>query len=160
MNLDDDVGLDEAELRFPKERFDLKCGDCGAGMTLRSSPKYPHPFYGCDAFPTCRGTHGAHPDGSPKGRPADAPTRAARIRAHKAFDLIWKTKIVPRRTDAYRWLREQMGLSKAQAHISMFTSEQCEEVVKRVFLAFPSLANRYERLSFLETETPNDTDQT
>jgi len=114
------------------ERKDLVCPDCTAVMRLRRSRFGP--FYGCSRWPDCEGTHGAHDDGSPKGVPGDAATRQARIRAHDAFDQLWK----PRgrgpmsRGAAYRWMRRAMGLSAAKAHIGNFNTTQCERLVQLV----------------------------
>ena len=36
-------------------------------------------FYGCSRYPVCQNTHGAHPDGTPLGKPANKATREARI---------------------------------------------------------------------------------
>lgn len=99
-------------------------------MQLRES-KYG-PFYGCSGWPECSGTHGAHPDGSPLGIPADKATREARIRAHRAFDLLWRRGSTSGRRRAYRALMRLMGISKAGAHIGRFTMEQCETLIERL----------------------------
>lgn len=104
------------------------CGECGSLMVQRSSRFGP--FWGCSTFPTCRGTHGAHPDGTPLGTPANAETKVARIRAHDAFDTLWQTK--KERRDAYHWMRKAMGMSKDQAHIGRFNIEQCSRLVELV----------------------------
>jgi ssDNA-binding Zn-finger/Zn-ribbon topoisomerase 1 len=88
-------------------------------------------FYGCTRFPECKGTHGAHPDGKPLGIPADSRTKQARIRAHAAFDELWKDGRM-RRPDAYRWMQQAMGLDVDGAHIGKFTIEQCDQLVTLV----------------------------
>jgi ssDNA-binding Zn-finger/Zn-ribbon topoisomerase 1 len=142
-----DVDLDEGLFRLPNSRADLKCGDCGALMVLR--PSKHGPFYACTRFPDCRGTHGAHPDGSPKGTPANKETREARIKAHFVFDQIWKNNYM-RRREAYRWLRNSMSISHSEAHIGHFDQEQCEKLIKLVYAAFPKLQTRYSRLAWGE----------
>ena len=82
-------------------------------------------FYGCQAFPVCRGTHGAHADGSPLGTPAGQKTKDARIKAHTAFDSIWKSGGMTR-PQAYRWLQDALGLTRDQAHIGKFDIRQCQ----------------------------------
>jgi ssDNA-binding Zn-finger/Zn-ribbon topoisomerase 1 len=100
-----------------------KCGECGSPMILRES-RYGK-FWGCSRFPQCKGTHGAHQaDGRPLGTPADKETKAARIKAHAAFDMLWKGREMSR-TDAYRWMGEAMKLPPEQRHIGEFTTEQC-----------------------------------
>lgn len=120
-------------------KHDVPCGDCGSPMELRAS-RYGR-FYGCTRYPECRGTHGAHPDGSPLGQPADHATRAARMRAHAAFDRIWRMApdsypgltveracgIAKRRM--YSWLQEQLELDKDACHIAKMDVAQCEQVV-------------------------------
>lgn len=147
----EEVTFEDCPPKYPKERRDLRCGDCGALMELRSSSKYPHPFYGCSGYPGCRGTHGAHPDGSPKGTPANKETRKARIRAHSVFDEAWKNqKIFRNRRSAYAWMRNEMHLTHSQAHIAMFSAAQCEELVKLLFQHFPELMTRTDRLIYQE----------
>lgn len=113
---------------------ELSCPDCCAPMELRQS-RYGQ-FYGCTNFPDCRGTHGAHPDGTPLGKPGDREVKQWRIKAHAAFDKFWKSEAVgfPSRNKArgwaYRWLQEQMGLSGAECHIGLFDVEQCKRVVE------------------------------
>lgn len=111
------------------------CPDCGAPMVLRETKKFKWKngkdrlFYGCIRYPFCKATHGAHPDGRPLGIPGNAETKAARIRAHDAFDgmaqrLDWN------KGGAYAWLRKKMKLSRKECHIGRFNIEQCEKVIK------------------------------
>jgi len=140
----DDVSLSEPP-QFPGERKDLLCAECGQPMQLRSSRFGP--FYGCTTWPNCEGTHGAHPDGAPKGIPADKPTRLARIRAHTVFDRIWKSK-AKKRHQAYGWMRQAMGLSHSEAHIAMFSIEQCEKLIQLVYRDFPQFRTRYSSILY------------
>lgn len=103
------------------------CGECGAQMVLRDS-KYGK-FYGCIQFPKCKGTHGAHPDGKPLGVPANKETKLARMKAHEAFDAMWKRRKISR-TKGYAWLQKAMGLTADEAHIAKFTKDQCEKLVQ------------------------------
>lgn len=103
------------------------CPDCGGVMALRES-RFGL-FYGCENFPACRATHGAHPDGKPLGIPADRETKKARIAAHKAFDRMWRgPKSDCSRGEAYRRLQLLMNLSADEAHIGRFTKAQCEQL--------------------------------
>jgi len=85
-------------------------------------------FYGCQRFPACKATHGAHPDGKPLGVPADEETKQARIRAHDYFDRMWKRSRMAR-GHAYAWMQRAMGLTCDEAHIGRFTKEQCERLI-------------------------------
>lgn len=109
---------------------------CGGPMVLRETQKYayqngtPRRFWGCAAWETtrCPGIVGAHPDGSPVGTPADAPTKEARIRAHAIFDALWQGGRMTRGR-AYKWMRTAMGLTKAEAHIGHFDKARCDALI-------------------------------
>jgi hypothetical protein len=114
---------------------DVRCGECGATMVLKES-RFGL-FWGCRNFQYgCRGTIGAHPDGTPLGRPADKATKAARIVAHDAFDRLWKRgktrEPVMKRGAAYRWMQGAMGMTPDEAHIGLFNVETCERLVDKV----------------------------
>ncbi len=137
---------------LPGERFDLRCGDCGGLLRLKSG-KHGH-FYGCENYsPTgCQGTHGCKPDGSPIGTPGDKKTRLARIAAHRVFDKLWQPQeageafTLMSREDAYLWLRRGMAdsssvflLSKDEGRIGNFSEEQCLQLIELVKKTFPSI---------------------
>ena len=105
----------------------LACPECGAAMIRRPS-RYGL-FYGCIRYPECRSTHGCHPNGAPLGIPGDPETKRARMRAHDAFDALWKTKRMTRQ-QGYLWLRRVMRMSKEEGHIGRFTVAQCEELLR------------------------------
>jgi len=128
---------DISEDSYPKQRNDLICGDCGSKMILRESPRGL--FYGCSTYPVCMSIHGAHPDGKPKGTPGNRATKKARIEAHAIFDRIWKEKLVKNRGAAYHWMMKTLGIPRAKAHISDFSVEQCEQLMKAVYQDFPKV---------------------
>jgi len=128
--------------QIPEEKL-LLCAECGAPMELRRGPKV---FYQCSGWPNCKGKLGARPDGTPKGTPGTKLTKHRRIQAHRAFDLIWKRKLMSR-GGAYRWLRQELGLTKKTARISQLTDQQCEGLIELVYTQFPQLHTRYTRLS-------------
>lgn len=107
----------------------LTCPECAAPMHLR--PSRFGQFYGCTRYPACNGTHGAHPDGSPLGVPANRATKDARIAAHAAFDTLWKSGGMTRK-EAYRWMGGALGMSKDEAHIGLFDIATCERLVAAV----------------------------
>lgn len=131
-----DVDFEDLTNKFPQIRYDLKCGDCGSDMHLVQSPKFKRPFYGCRRFPECRGTMGAHDNGSPLGTPIDTAGRVARKRAHAAFDRIWQEKSLSR-SDAYKWMQQRMNLTSEEAHISRLSAEQCEHLIALAHRDFP-----------------------
>jgi ssDNA-binding Zn-finger/Zn-ribbon topoisomerase 1 len=137
------------------------CPECGADMILRYTNKFlygdgsPRKFYGCSQWPQCKATHGAHPDGRPLGIPADRVTKAARIRAHAAFDRFWqgdKRRSKKRaRGSAYAWLMRAMGLT-SWPHIGEFNAAQCEQVVRLCAERSPVPRFRYDAWEFLTVE--------
>lgn len=49
--------------------------------------------------------------------------------AHAAFDQMWQgPRAAYDRAGAYRWLREQLGISKEECHIGRFDIATCERV--------------------------------
>jgi ssDNA-binding Zn-finger/Zn-ribbon topoisomerase 1 len=111
------------ELGTPLEH---PCPECGSTMVLRSSSRGL--FYGCTSFPRCRAGHGAHPDGTPLGVPADAETRAARVRAHEVFDKLWSGPGAPfSRREAYAKVAEAMNLDSL--HFGELDARRCAEAV-------------------------------
>jgi ssDNA-binding Zn-finger/Zn-ribbon topoisomerase 1 len=144
----EDVTFESLPAKYPGARQDLLCGECQAKMDLRTSPKFARPFYGCTRFPECKGTHGAHPNGAPLGIPANHDTKQSRRQAHAVFDQIWKQHLVKNRWAAYNWMRQAMSLSESQAHISMFNSQQCAELMRLVCRDFPELKTKTDRLLY------------
>jgi len=71
-------------------RTDLVCADCQAPLELRLG-KYGR-FYGCTRYETdgCKGGVSANDDGTPKGWPGDAKTRAAR---KQLVELLGQTSL-------------------------------------------------------------------
>ena len=120
---------------WPGEVHDFLCPEpgCSGRLVLKES-KYGL-FYGCTMWPQtrCPGAHGAHPDGTPLGIPASKETKQYRMKAHDAFDRLWKqpTKVTDR-AGAYKWMRAVMHLTEEEAHIGRFTIEQCEELCRHV----------------------------
>lgn len=65
------------------------------------------------------------------GIPANKATKKARIRAHAAFDSLWKGGPFSR-AQAYSWMQVVMGMTPDDAHIGRFTEEQCDLLVEKV----------------------------
>ena len=108
-------------------------------MVLRRTEKYRwrsgkgRLFYSCSRWPDCRATHGAHPDGSPLGVPANGETKAARVQAHQALDAMIEARGWGR-SGAYVWLGRRLGIPehriKDECHIARFDRETCARVVE------------------------------
>lgn len=65
----------------------------------------------------------------PKGRLADESLRKARMRAHEAFDPLWRHGTMSR-TEAYQWLAGEVGIPVLDCHIGEFDEAMCERVVR------------------------------
>lgn len=107
-----------------------RVGTCPThGHTLRSRRgKFGH-FYSCPEYPNCD-IIGSFSGFDHKFRISDQPTRAARMRAHEAFDQLWKRGHL-KRTAAYKWLAAELGIKNAgrDCHIKHFDEETCRRVV-------------------------------
>ena len=142
------VQTERPDLRTMKPQSEqpskLKCPQCGpttgALMVQRVRRSDGAPFWGCERFPLCKATHGAHPDGKPLGIPGTVDEKAARRRAHEAFDKLWNEGGM-RRAGAYAWLAQAMGLTSEQAHIGAFGVEQCARVVELATAKLQSIRN-------------------
>lgn len=87
---------------------------------------YEKSFYRCNP---CDAHVGCHPGTqNPLGRMADSFLRAAKMKAHAAFDPIWKDGAM-KRGSAYAWLSDQLGIDKKDCHIGMFDVDMCKKVV-------------------------------
>ena len=118
------------------------CPYCGqaARLMLDSSPIYHGrnfgPLWICDDCQAWVGTHKTSKRHAPLGRLANAELRAAKTKAHAAFDPLWKRKMqrdgckqYEARAAAYAWLSEKMAIPAADTHIGMFDLAQCAQVV-------------------------------
>jgi len=124
------------------------CPYCGQpAMLIESGPRYrPEygPYWSCDPCDARVGVHRGTV--RPLGRLANAELRAARIRAHAAFDPLWHrthTAYPERRnnrntlkrigrTRAYQWLAEHLGVAVSACHIGDFDVAQCARVVQLI----------------------------
>lgn len=65
----------------------------------------------------------------PLGFMARRNVRRARQKAHAVFDSAWKTARISR-SEAYRWLARELGMSENECHIAMFDKVQCQNVIE------------------------------
>ena len=103
----------------------MACPDCEGTLRRRYVKKYGKHQYICDRG--CRAAIGCHPNGAVLGIPGNRETRLARMRAHAAFDAIWKSGAMPR-AKAYGWLSKQMGLERI--HIAELDVAGCRRVIE------------------------------
>lgn len=95
-------------------------------------PRFAGRLYWCCA--SCDAHVGTHQrTGRPLGTLADQQTRAARAKAHRAFDAIWITAPrfqVSARTSAYWWLARSLGVSMKECHFAMLDEAQCARAIE------------------------------
>ena len=65
----------------------------------------------------------------PLGDVANEVLRLKRMETHKVFDAFWKSQHMTR-SRAYKWLSEQMGIPKEEAHIGGFEMDACEHLIR------------------------------
>ena len=114
----------------------IKCPYCGGTAVLHDvsyvyggESGHKH-LYVCQHYPECNAYVGVH-EGTltPLGTLADSELRNKRIRAHHAFDQLWKSGRMTKK-EAYRWLQMQFGLPREHAHIGMFGDYMCERLIR------------------------------
>ena len=65
----------------------------------------------------------------PLGNVANETLRLKRMETHQVYDAFWKRSGMTR-TQAYKWLAEQMNLTEDRAHIGSFEMYQCQMVIE------------------------------
>jgi hypothetical protein len=117
----------------------MKCPYCGNDAELLTGREiYPHrqdlfglKFWACLPCIAWVGTHKNSKDNAPLGILANPQLRIAKMKAHAAFDPLWRSGKMSRK-QAYSWLSKALDIPKEEAHIGMFNAEMCMRVVKAV----------------------------
>lgn len=111
----------------------ILCPYCGCPAVLTDSAVVYGTSYGmiwdcrpCDAYV---GVHKNSLHHWPLGTLANRELREWRKRAHRVFDPLWKSGRMKCR-EAYGIMREMMNLDEEDAHIAMFTVEQCQRLIE------------------------------
>lgn len=93
------------------------------------------PVYACMPCRAWVGCH--HGTRTALGRLANKELRIAKMRAHAAFDPLWKKRTDNKhlkkhksRAKAYSWLSETLGIPSEHCHIGMFDVEVCKRVIE------------------------------
>lgn len=129
------------------------CRYCGAAAELVAGDvAYPARFdlahvkvwrcQRCDALVGCHkeGAPVRAPDGSitvsdgtiPLGSLANKELREARKEAHRMFDPLWRDSKRMKRTEAYRWMADQLGIELEDAHVARLEFEQCVKLMHAI----------------------------
>lgn len=83
-------------------------------------------MYVCDH---CGARVGMHPfTAIPLGTLADDKLRSERSRCKPAFEDIWKNGLM-QRTEAYRWLANQLGIPVEECHFGLFDADLCQRAL-------------------------------
>lgn len=116
----------------------LTCPYCKAKAEFVDSAEIYGRSYGmiylcrpCDAYVGVhKGTE------KPLGRLANAELREWKIKAHAAFDPLWKRKMIRdncrkqvARGKGYKWLAGQLEINCSDCHIGMFDVKMCKKVI-------------------------------
>lgn len=123
----------------PLDPFCMECGKLA--VLVQSRELYPNrhdlwgkPMYRCE----CGAYVGCHPGTEVAlGYPAGPKTRAARSRAHAAFDPLWKAKAQfvgqqKARSQGYAWMAGLLGIDPSDSHISHFDAATCDRLVEAI----------------------------
>jgi hypothetical protein len=114
---------------------DVFCPYCEAPAVLTTGKEiYPHrqdlwtkSFYLCQP---CRAWVGCHEGTTrPLGRLANEALRRAKIRAHAAFDPLWRSGLIKRK-QAYALLAAALNIDRKRCHIGYFTLTMCERTIE------------------------------
>ena len=111
------------------------CPYCGGKVIFTDSAVlYGGKSYGMVYLCTnCNASVGVHRGTKiPLGTLANAALKMKRRETHAVFDGYWKAHNIPR-TDAYKWLAQQMGLPEYRTHIGQMDMAQCEQVIQLVY---------------------------
>lgn len=124
--------------RVMASKLTVKCDYCGEPAELvRGDHGYIWECKPCEAWVKAYDTS---PSKKPMGSLANAELRQARKMAHAAFDPLWQAAIDRRmregatrvggvRSEAYRWLADQLGIPADQCHFTRLSLHQCKRVV-------------------------------
>lgn len=88
-------------------------------------------FWVCEPCDARVGTHKYSE--VPLGSMATARTRAARMEAHEAFDLLWRYGGKMSRSEAYKWMRDTLGFPEdREIGIGFLNESECKTLIESV----------------------------
>lgn len=88
-------------------------------------------FWVCEPCDARVGTHKYSE--APLGSMATARTRAARMEAHEAFDLLWRYGGKMSRSEAYKWMRDTLGFPEdREIGIGFLNESECKTLIESV----------------------------
>lgn len=114
----------------------ITCPYCSSEAQLDSGstiyPKHPslrnRQFWSC---PNCDAYVGCHAGTEhPLGRLANKKLRALKTDAHLSFDRLWRDSGPMSRSQAYKWLSEQLHIPSKKTHIGLFDESLCKRTIE------------------------------
>lgn len=118
-----------------KKQPAIKCPYCHSTAILTPARKIYGPdtkeewLYVCSHYPECNSYVGVHKGTKrPMGTLANGDLRNKRIKAHKMFDLIWRSNVMNRK-NAYRWMSDKLCIPSEHAHIGCFSEYMCDQLI-------------------------------
>ena len=111
------------------------CPYCaGKVIFTDSAPLYGGKSYGMVYLCTnCNASVGVHKGtNKPFGTLANTALKLKRMEVHRVFDGWWQ-QCGLRRSQAYKWLADQMELPIYRTHIGEFDMAQCEQAIQLVY---------------------------
>ncbi len=124
-----------------RQHIEARCIECGRlGVLTEGARVYPdrpelreRMFYVC----ACGARVGCHVGSAiPMGLPCGPKTATARERAHRTLDPLWRAKEAAgvrrhrARNQVYTWLAGELGIARADCHISHFDEATCRLVIE------------------------------
>lgn len=123
-----------AQNQAPKASIEVFCDYCGEQAHLVTGKQlYPHrpDLAGIKAWQCtpCDASVGCHKNSeNPLGRLANKALKKMKMKAHAAFDPLWKSGEMSR-TEAYEWLQDKLNLDPDACHIGKFDETMCQKVI-------------------------------
>ena len=111
------------------------CPYCGGKVIFTDSAVlYGGKSYGMVYLCTnCNASVGVHKGTrKPLGTLANTALKSKRRETHAIFDCYWKGQGM-KRSAAYQWLSQEMGLPEYRTHIGQMDMEQCQQVIQIVY---------------------------
>ena len=83
----------------------------------------------------------------PLGDVANEGLRLKRMETHRVFDTFWKRRHMTR-SNAYKWLSEQLDIPREEVHIGGFEMDTCEKLIR--------LCREYENQSYKDKQAKKE----
>lgn len=127
----------------------MRCPYCGNTVHLRSADgiykenKNNAMLYVCSKYPECDAYVSVQSGTNiPLGSLANAKLRSLRITAHRQFNKLYESGLMPRK-DAYNWLAYMINSPLSHAHIGHQSEYYCNIIIEESKKLYDSLSQTY-----------------